>query len=306
MVSPFAPAVSPALPAPPDVLAVDHERIGPTDERQPIDDTWAVPFRWVCSLDVTWPDGMFGRGSGMLVGPRQVLTAAHCLYRKADAAAPASVYVSPGRNGRTEPIGRFKAVAYSVSGAYLADQVIGKVTIRGPRVSSRFDLALVTLEHNVSDVVYDRARDPRPFGHWGHRHEGHLTHLRGLDGAFLTGKPVTVAGYPGDWCGRIRVGDGACDRPRDLATVPLWGPGVVSVDARQPGLLLHTADTHEGQSGSPVWMRFRDGTRYLVGIHVGSGTQDVTTGLFSNNRAVHLSPEVVALVRSWMPGVSGV
>jgi V8-like Glu-specific endopeptidase len=91
--------------------ATEWERIGADDERQRIRDTSAVSYRWVCSLDVTWPgndDDRFGRGSGVLVGPRQVLTAGHCIYRTRDAAGPVSVYVAPGRNGwrwatRTSP-----------------------------------------------------------------------------------------------------------------------------------------------------------------------------------------------------------
>jgi hypothetical protein len=94
--------------------ATEWERIGADDERQRIRDTSAVSYRWVCSLDVTWPgndDDRFGRGSGVLVGPRQVLTAGHCIYRTRDAASPVSVYVAPGRNGwrwatRTSPAPR--------------------------------------------------------------------------------------------------------------------------------------------------------------------------------------------------------
>ncbi len=307
MATPFAAPVAGVPELGSESLATERERIGYGYERIRIRDTSAVPYRWVCSLDVTWPgndEDSFGRGSGVLVGPRQVLTAGHCIYRTRDAASPVSVHVAPGRDGRTDPIGRVPAVAYSVSSAYLRDLVVGRTRVQGPRVNSRFDIGLVTLERNVADVVNDRAKDPRPYGHWGHAHNGRSTHLRGLGVAFLAGKPASVAGYPGDWCGDVRVGTGPCDKRRDQATVPWVSHGMVTVDPRRPGQLLHTADTDLGQSGSPMWMRFRDGTWYLVGIHTGSGLKDGVTGQFRNNNAVHLSPEMVALVTSWMPGVT--
>lgn len=144
-------------------------------------------------------------------------------------------------------------------------------------------------------------------GHWGHPTLGGATRLRGLEPGFLTGKPVSVCGYPGDKCGDrpYDASTGGCSADKH-ATFPMWHHGLVSAPAWMPGMLLHTADTAKGQSGSPVWMRFADGTRYLVGIHVNAHRViDAATGRekpIAANVAVHLSPEVVEVVRSWMPG----
>jgi V8-like Glu-specific endopeptidase len=72
--------------------ATEWERIG-TDDRRAVTDKWALPFRWICSLRATYSTGPAGRGTGLLVGPRQVLTAAHCLYRMSDGARPKAVEV---------------------------------------------------------------------------------------------------------------------------------------------------------------------------------------------------------------------
>ena len=85
-------------------------------------DTSAVPYRWVCSLDVTWPgNGEVRRGDracssarGTCSPPPTASTGPAMAPRRRRSTS------RPGRNGRTDPIGRVKAVAYSVSsGAYL-------------------------------------------------------------------------------------------------------------------------------------------------------------------------------------------
>ena len=279
--------------------ATHEAEVLPPDERRLVPDTLAVPHRWVCSIDVIYPGGVLARGSGVLIGPRQVLTAAHVIYRR-DGTAPQSVYVAPARNGRTatsrvvEPVGRIKAVAYSVSGAFL----------RTMRIASRFDIGLITLERDASALPVP-SQGGRPLGFWGSPQSGAKTVLRALDPAFLTGKPVYVCGYPGDWCGRTPLDPRVGCRAEDQATAQLIHHGLATFPAPLPGLLLHTADTYEGQSGSPVWMQFNDGSRYLVGIHVGAHVVvDGTTGRrlpVTANKAVHLSADVLALVRSWMP-----
>src|SRR5688500_17688635 len=98
-----------------DVPALRHatpfEQEGiPPDERVLVARTLAVPYRWIGSLVVSvekpypkgWTSG-FARGSGLLIGPRHVLTAAHGIYSD-DGRSPKSIVVAPARNGRRTPL----------------------------------------------------------------------------------------------------------------------------------------------------------------------------------------------------------
>jgi V8-like Glu-specific endopeptidase len=273
----------------------------PPDDRRLVTDTLPVPFRWICSIDVIRPDGKLNRGTGVLIGPRHVLTAAHVLYDR-DGTGPQSVHVAPGRNGRTatagvfEPVGRIKATAYSVPGAFLTGRTV--------QTNTRFDFALITLAKDASALPV-RAQGGAPLGYWGSPASGARTVLRALEPAFLTGKPVYVCGYPGDWCGRTHLDPRIGCSASDQATAQLVHHGLATFPAPMPGVLLHTADTFGGQSGAPVWMQFNDGSRFLVGIHTGANiVLDGVTGRqlpVTANKAVHLSADVLKLVRSWMP-----
>lgn len=290
--------------APPE----EHERVGPVDGRRqvPEGELLAAPYRWICSLDVTferpYPKAYerqlarasgLTRSTGLLIGPRHVLTSAHSLYLDGHG-RPSSVYVAPGRSGRDDPFGRIKAVARLVPGRAL----------EGPGLVREHDYGMVILDRDIAGTRHD-ALGGRPFGHWGSSTLGEGTVLRALDRAFLTGKPVNTSGYPGDRCGSdpLDLDDprAACDT-RDQATTQWRHSGAVSWDT-STRLFCHTADTARGQSGSPVWIFFRDGRRFLVGVHVDAGcfVRDAQRRPISRlNRAVHINAEVLAMLRTWM------
>lgn len=272
-------------------FAPEQEVITPDGRRQ-VRDPLAVPYRWICSLDVMFGSTLM-RGTGVLIGPRHVLTAAHNIYRP-DGNGPSSTYVVPARNGPSEPFGRVRAVAHSVTGAFL----------RHHRANSRFDFALLTLERDVSRLTH-RGLGSTALGYWGHPQLGHGTLLRALPANLLHGKPVVVCGYPGDWCGTARLDPKTGCSKRDQATVQFSDFGPASFQPGLDGLLLHAADTHPGQSGSPVWIKFTDGSRYLVGVHVGPDrVYDTDTRRFrpvTANRAVHLTDSVLQVLHEWLP-----
>jgi len=262
-------------------FAGEYEVIQP-DERARVTAVRQVPYRWVCSLDIM-RDGELYRGSGVLIGPRQVLTAAHNIYnRKGE--RPDSVHVVPARNGSDRPFGRFRAEGFQTSSEFLTHPVPG----------SRRDITLITLDTDAAAA--------NSLGHWGSPTTGQGTGLAVLDAGFLAGRDVVVCGYPGDKCGGA-----ACDPARgwtaESQADTMWSHfGPARFLKQMPGFLLHTADTHKGQSGSPVWIRFTSGRRTLVGIHVSStAVPNATgTGVVTVNRAVHLDTDTVALIRSWM------
>ena len=93
------------------------ELIGP-DDRVAVSKTADVPYRFICALDLFFPDPdnpsrlIRLRGTGTLIGPRHVLTAGHCLvaYVKGSAGTRkrtrvSDIRVSPGRSGNFNPFG---------------------------------------------------------------------------------------------------------------------------------------------------------------------------------------------------------
>ena len=108
-----------------------------------------------CAPSTSGAASVSSRGSGLLVGPRQVLTAAHNVY-DAEGNRPDSLHVAPARNGARMPFGRFEAVAFTTTSRYITN----------PAPGNRFDIALVTLGADASAATVEGGRR-RPLGHWG-------------------------------------------------------------------------------------------------------------------------------------------
>jgi V8-like Glu-specific endopeptidase len=99
---------------------VDAAVIGPRDSRVQEIRTTVFPWNTVTHLCRDYGNGMCAGCSGLMIGPRKVLTAAHCVWSLRRKAAPRSIRVMPGRRSRTEiPFGSIVSRHYYVPRAFI-------------------------------------------------------------------------------------------------------------------------------------------------------------------------------------------
>ncbi|MBD0273321.1 MAG: trypsin-like serine protease, partial [Acetobacteraceae bacterium] len=93
----------------------DLSVVGPVDDRVQEIQTTRFPWNTMVNLCRDFGDGQCAGCSGALVGPRRVLTAAHCLWSLKRRAAPRRILVAAGRSDRdTMPYGTVEARRYWV------------------------------------------------------------------------------------------------------------------------------------------------------------------------------------------------
>lgn len=184
------------------------------DDRQQVTDTTRFPNSAVSYIEA-WKDGkdFVFACSAAFVGPKVLLTAAHCLWAADFGGFPDGVALAPGLNGKQRPFG----VAYAAE-VWVPDGWIDAGGSIG--LGHRFDYALIVLPDgklgeqvgafNVAALSDEelRARDFQP----------------------------STAGYPSD---------------KPLGTQ--WFGTAEAFGQVRSDLLVHQIDVYQGQSGSPVW-----------------------------------------------------
>lgn len=249
---------------------IDYALVGPRDSRIHIVRTRKYPFSNVCHLGRDFGGGRQSGCSGMVISPRLVLTAAHCLYSHRRGGAPRKITVSPGRRDRdTFPFGRIVATRYYVPGEYIRAR-------NSSRQRKRYDYGVIVL--------------PEPY-----RKLQSFPPLKALTDAEVRvlqrSGLVGVSGYPAD---------------RPVGTQWYHKERLKGASARR---LKYTVDTCPGHSGSPVWIT-KDGSSNVtvVGVHTSGildsrgrshGCKRGTTLAPSNmsNSGVRLSMPMVAALR---------
>lgn len=150
-----------------DVLTdlIHLEKVIGKDDRQKIADTTKYPWRTICKLYMTFPNGSQYIGSGTLIASKYVLTAGHCVYSKADGGWAKSIQVIPGLNGTYKPYGSAWAARLRTYTGWTSNE------------NSDHDFALITLKTNIGDST----------GWLGY---AYYSNINGVTG--------NLSGYPGD------------------------------------------------------------------------------------------------------------
>jgi V8-like Glu-specific endopeptidase len=277
-----------------DEAFTESEIVPPSDSRTQVTQTKRIPYCWICTIIPTFTHPTTNKelemkdqpGTGFLIGPRHVLTAAHVLF-PADGPlihqSPVRVKVTPGHNSGSRPYGVFTSSVYRVRSEWRSGgRNVGNIS---------YDFAVIELPAGV---------EKKGLKYWGA--PGTNTEKYPLKKTWLKGKVVNVCGYPKD--------------------KPLYTPWIAydkldNPDATRNGTVLnnvftHKVDTCVGQSGSPVWYWDGQTKRYLVGIHTGycdgldgckkeSGTGCLSgSSRWSHNRGVMFSHEVQKQINAWI------
>ncbi len=266
------------------------------DDRVPVRQAWDVPYRWICQISSTRRRGgqqlKFGPvGTGILISPHFVLTAAHLLRNseKDDRgqwvdSETEYVVVTPARNDSASaanraPFGKYEARGWKLCPKY------------DPHAADawRYDYAVIELKEPAG-AKRAPVLNQDLLCFWGSQECGGNTYLDVLAATQVAGKTAYTAGYPADLGGGTKLYSTS---------------GMLSgVDIRgRTEVMNYDADGCPGQSGSPIWIE-QAGKRHLVGVFTKVGTgYNATTGTVSLNSAVRITQDVFDQISHWFEAV---
>ncbi len=116
-----------------------------TDNRTVVSNTAIGPYCNTVFITASYNNGKTYRGSGFMIGPNAVCTAAHVVYSAADGGYPTSVTVVPAKNGTSEPYGS-ETISASANNLVVSSNYISN---NGPD----HDWAIVKLSSNLGNLT---------------------------------------------------------------------------------------------------------------------------------------------------------
>lgn len=228
--------VPPKRPEPPEPeLKIDGRddllHIIGEDDRKPISNAAEVfPACCLCIIQKTVDGNKYPPGTGWLVGPQLIITAAHVVHLSGRQTESVSIWFA--RNGNVSD-----------------GQVVP--------LSAKETVKLPEGRESATPEVYDYAVIVLPPEH--RRSLSRYFSVKALSRTEVCNTPLHLTGYPNDPPEKY---PGAKGQPTEQTIEK-----AVSCDENK---IRYCLDTDEGQSGSPVWVNTAEHPYTVVGIHVGS------------------------------------
>ena len=242
----------------------DRERVLATDE---------YPWCLIACLDIKFPNGEVGIGTGWLIGKNKILTAGHCVYDTGKGGWAASITVIPGNDVENPypgnksddaPYGKYEAVAMQTTNEWFE------------RRSMTYDVAVIHIDYPIADdlgnfgiSIYDEDDD-------------------------LIGQHIRVAGYPMTHFPKDEETQGYYKK-RVAGQMWTHSDKIINV---QDGQVFYNLDTSGGQSGAPVMLLGADALGLVaMGIHNYGFNQ---TDRYHENKASLITLEVWKYIEGWL------
>lgn len=112
------------------------------DNQHQVTDTTQTPYRQIVHLEIEFASGNYLAGSGAMIGPDLILTAAHNVYDSETGEWAKEVYAAPGRNGTGQnPYEVYDADSFVILKGFQAQG------------ASQYDMAIIKLSQKVDSRV---------------------------------------------------------------------------------------------------------------------------------------------------------
>ena len=310
----------------------DQEIVLFKDERKQVENTTRSPFRWICSLEVEFPEPVLyplgtlehpgknwknlkpttkGCGSGLLISPKHILTASHVIAglkvvkniktgkQVFKMVRAKKVVAIPGRNEEhsrnPRPFGIFNSKKIFVSPGFQSalELPVFQLTKAQVRHALASDYGVIELQETSK---HEFMLPGHTTGWWRKSPNFHIQPVNRKLQALLQNGKVNICGFPGE------KGITPC------STMWTSFDKIIKVFPKSrekiENLIFYQADTSAGMSGSPVWIKDKKGNHFLVAVH--SSFLDFYNQKTKKKRKVNvgalMTTEAIQQLRKWGVG----